>query len=147
MITPVTVDPDTGHVLDVGRSTRLATLKQRHAITVQQGGTCLNPGCERTRLELHHVQPWSAGGPTDMSNLAGYCTRCHHLIHLGLVTVTRDSDGGWRHQTRYRQHLPQLKRRAGNLTRVYLDALQRGGKKYALETTHDYRRGRTVVRT
>ena len=58
-ITPVTIDPANGHVLDVGRTQRLATLKQRQAIFVQQAGICFNPGCDRTRLEIHHMIPWS----------------------------------------------------------------------------------------
>ena len=59
--TPVLTDT-AGHVLDVGRTSRLATLKQRQAIFVQQTGTCFNPGCDRTHLEIHHMIPWSLGG-------------------------------------------------------------------------------------
>jgi hypothetical protein len=60
--TPIATD-DTGHVLDVGRTSRLATPKQRTAIQVQQDSVCVNPGCDRTHLEIHHLMPWSLGGP------------------------------------------------------------------------------------
>ena len=148
-ITPVTVDPTTGHVLDVGRTQRLATLKQRQAIFVQQAGVCYNPGCDRTRLEIHHMTPWSAGGRTDMADLRGYCTRCHHLIHLGLLIVQPDDHGGWTHRTKHREYLPQHKRRAANLTRIYLQALTHAGKAHALKATQHYRQGRghTIIRT
>ena len=35
-------------VLDVGRSYRHATLKQRHAVIARQGGQCATPGCWRS---------------------------------------------------------------------------------------------------
>lgn len=146
-ITPVTVDPATGSVLDVGRTQRLATLKQRQAIHVQQEGRCFNPGCDRTGLEIHHMIAWSLGGRTDLKDLRGYCTRCHHLIHLGLLIVKPDGRG-WTHQTRHHHNLPQHKRRTSHLTRVYLRALSHAGKQHALDVTRSYRRsrGHTVIR-
>jgi hypothetical protein len=63
------------------------------------------------------------------------------------LIVTPDGDGGWTHHTRHRQILPQHRRRAGNLTRIYLHALTHGGKAHALHVTHAYRRGHTVIRT
>lgn len=84
-----------------------------------------------------------------MANLAGYCTRCHHLIHLGTLIIHPDGNGGWRHTTKHRHDLPQQKRRAGHLTRIYLHALTQGGKAHALKTAQAYRQGRghTVIRT
>jgi hypothetical protein len=29
--------------------------------------------------------------------MGGYCVRCHHLIHAGLLVVRRDQNGDWRH--------------------------------------------------
>jgi hypothetical protein len=149
-VTPVVVDPaNPSRVLDVGRTQRLATLKQRQAIFVQQGGVCFNPGCDRARLEIHHMIPWSLGGRTDLKDLRGYCGRCHTLIHLGLLIVTPDGHGGWTHHTQGRVAFPQHKRRAGHLTRVYLQALTYGGKAHALRATHEYRQARahTIIRT
>jgi hypothetical protein len=93
--------------------------------------------------------PWSLGGPTDLANLRGYCTRCHHLIHLGLLIVKPDDNGDWIHETKHREYLPQHKRKAAHLTRIYLQALTQGGKQHALHATQNYRRGRspTTVRT
>lgn len=74
-------------VLDVGRSYRIATLKQRRAIQARQGGICAVPGCNNTHLEMHHPTWWSRGGTTSTDNLLGICPRCHHLVHRGLLTI------------------------------------------------------------
>jgi Domain of unknown function (DUF222)/HNH endonuclease len=81
------------HVLDVGRTERLATAKQRLAILVQQNFRCASPGCTNTHLEIHHIIAWLDGGPTDLHNLTGLCVSCHHLIHAGHLTCRRDIDG------------------------------------------------------
>ncbi|WP_229051201.1 HNH endonuclease signature motif containing protein [Aeromicrobium sp. Leaf350] len=80
---------DTGHVLDVGRTKRLATRKQRLAVLARQRHRCANPGCTNTHLEMHHATWWSRGGTTNVKELIGYCVGCHHLVHAGLLTVER----------------------------------------------------------
>ena len=127
-------------MLDVGRTQRLATLKQRQAIQTQQGGTCANPGCDRTHLEIHHLVPWSVGGHTDMADLAGYCSRCHHLIHQGLLITRKHPDGTWQHRTRHGSLLdkPRIGRRqAATYTRNLLTA----GIQYARQEHDRWRRG------
>jgi hypothetical protein len=54
---------------------------------VRDGGTCRFPGCTRTRCDLHHLQPWSAGGTTSLDNGLLLCTRHHTLIHQGYTTT------------------------------------------------------------
>jgi hypothetical protein len=120
--TEVTVD-QTGHVLDVGRTHRLATLKQRIAVYTRQGGVCAAPGCRNTHLELHHLIWWCHGGHTDLDHLAGYCTRCHHLIHQHLLVVTPDGDGGWVHQDRSGRVLDDTRRDADRANRDHLHHL------------------------
>ena len=67
--------------LDLGRSRRLHSRHQRIAIGLSQRG-CVWPGCDRPPAwtEIHHLQPWSAGGSTDL-NAAMVCPRHHHLAH------------------------------------------------------------------
>jgi Domain of unknown function (DUF222)/HNH endonuclease len=81
------------HVLDVGRTERLATAKQRLAILTHQHFRCATPGCTNTHLEIHHIVSWLDGGPTDMHNLTGLCVGCHHLIHTGHLTCQRNTNG------------------------------------------------------
>lgn len=84
--TPVlTAGPHT--TLDVGRTIRLGTARQRTAIATAQGDRCVGRGCSGPVVHLHHVQWWSRGGPTDLSNLVGLCPRCHRLVHAGLLSV------------------------------------------------------------
>jgi hypothetical protein len=72
-------------VLDVGRAARLVTAPIRTALIARDGGCCF-PGChvQPTQCEAHHIQPWWAGGPTSINNLA---LLCHH--HHGLVEPAR----------------------------------------------------------
>lgn len=96
-VTPILTSGDApqARTLNVGRSFRLATLKQRRAVIARQGGTCAAPGCRNTHLEIHHTIWWSLGGRTDLDLLIGLCVRCHHLIHRGLLVVTADGRGGF----------------------------------------------------
>ncbi|MFT4187993.1 MAG: DUF222 domain-containing protein [Aeromicrobium sp.] len=87
-ITPILTsgkDLPQAKILNVGRDHRLATPRQRKAIVARQHGRCAAPGCTNTHLEIHHTTWWSHGGRTDLDELAGYCSRCHHLIHRGLL--------------------------------------------------------------
>jgi hypothetical protein len=58
----------------VARSSRTVTPAQLTALQVRDGG-CVHPGCTRTAAfcDAHHVQHWSQGGATDLSNLVLLC--------------------------------------------------------------------------
>ena len=47
-------------------------------------------------LHVHHVVFRGHGGKTNESNLLCVCTRCHSMIHQGLLHVQRDEVGGYR---------------------------------------------------
>jgi hypothetical protein len=82
-------------VLNVGRSHRAPTLKQRRAVLARQDGICAAPGCNHTHLEIHHVIWWSKRGPTDLDLLIGLCLRCHHLLHRELLNITGNARDGF----------------------------------------------------
>lgn len=69
-------------VIDVGITKRLFTRRQRVALAARDGG-CRFPGCDRppSWSEAHHVQPWSEGGPTSVSNGILLCRHHHLLVH------------------------------------------------------------------
>lgn len=72
-----------GHVLDVGRKTRLIHSPLRRALQLRDKG-CRFPGCtEQAWVDGHHIQPWAEGGETSLSNLALLCRRHHVLVHEG----------------------------------------------------------------
>jgi Domain of unknown function (DUF222)/HNH endonuclease len=72
----------TSQVLDLGRHSRLATGPLRRALVLRDRG-CAFPGCDRPPrwTDAHHIQHWSDGGPTDLSNLVLLCGHHHRLIH------------------------------------------------------------------
>jgi hypothetical protein len=67
-----------GLLLDLGRSRRVATKNQTLALIARDGG-CSFPGCAHPPewCDRHHIDPWIAGGLTDVSNLTLLC-RYHH---------------------------------------------------------------------
>lgn len=78
----------TGQPLDVGRSQRLFTVRQRIALAARDGG-CRWAGCERppSWCEAHHIEPWSArSGRTDVADGVLLCRHHHLLVH----------NNGWR---------------------------------------------------
>ncbi|TSD54293.1 HNH endonuclease signature motif containing protein [Aeromicrobium piscarium] len=80
-ILPVVMNGDSVP-LDLGRSNRLHTEKQRRALALRDGG-CAFPGCDRppSWCEAHHVRPWADGGPTSIDNGVLLCAHHHHKIH------------------------------------------------------------------
>ncbi|HET6877962.1 MAG TPA: HNH endonuclease signature motif containing protein, partial [Jatrophihabitans sp.] len=91
------VTNDTGAVLALGRTRRLATHKQRLALAARDGG-CSFPGCTRPAAwcEAHHVIPWRLGGRTDLANLCLVC-RFHHreFERRGWRVAVRDGHPEW----------------------------------------------------
>jgi hypothetical protein len=67
------------HILDLGRSRRLASPAQRIALAIRDGG-CLWPGCEAPPgwCEVAHRTRWIDGGPTDLAELFLACPFHHH---------------------------------------------------------------------
>jgi 5-methylcytosine-specific restriction protein A len=78
--------------LDVGREQRCATLPQRRAIAVRDGG-CAHPECDRPAswCEIHHIIHWVDGGETNLDNLVMLCWTHHRMMHRsGWIVRIRD---------------------------------------------------------
>jgi len=70
-----------GSPLDLGRSARHASHRQRRALKTRDG-CCRFPGCTQTkRLIPHHVRWWTHGGRTDLDNLVLICPAHHRAVH------------------------------------------------------------------
>lgn len=80
-----------GVPVDVGRTSRLATTAQRHAIAVRDGG-CTFPGCDApiAWCDIHHAEAWQHGGNTDLANLVALCRHHHGVTHRNGWTMTLD---------------------------------------------------------
>lgn len=84
-----------GEPLDLGRTRRLFSGPQRVALANRDGG-CRWPGCDRppSWAEAHHINPFGAGGKTDLADGLLLCRRHHLLLHNHGWRVERaPSDG------------------------------------------------------
>jgi hypothetical protein len=79
-----------GVPIDLGRSQRLISRKQRRLLRRRDGG-CAFPCCDRPAswCDAHHIVPWEIGGPTDLDNLVLLCRRHHRLLHLKVPWLCR----------------------------------------------------------
>ncbi|MBM4727001.1 HNH endonuclease [Prescottella equi] len=73
---------DDGVPLNLGRTSRTVSKKQRRALIARDHG-CAFPGCGTppAHCEGHHVKHWADGGPTDLDNLVLLCRYHHQLLH------------------------------------------------------------------
>jgi hypothetical protein len=91
-------------VLDMGRSTRVATPHQRRALAVRDRH-CRFPSCSRQPqwCDAHHIEGWVESlGETNIDNLILLCRRHHTLVHNSRWAITRTADGEFEftHQAR-----------------------------------------------
>jgi hypothetical protein len=70
---------------------RTASAAQVRILKQVQAGSCGYPGCTHTRfLHAHHIEHWSAGGKTSVSNLMLLCQKHHRVLHEGGYKLTRE---------------------------------------------------------
>ena len=80
--------------LDLGTRHRLFSRAQVLALSAIHD-TCAAEGCERpfAWTEIHHLVPWSRGGPTDLANAVPLCGHHHRAIHDHRYIHHRQPDG------------------------------------------------------
>jgi hypothetical protein len=80
-------------VLHVERAHRTAPPRLRKALEVRDQH-CAAPGCriDPSRCEAHHVHEWEHGGSTDLDNMVLLCTRHHHAVHEGRMSIRRRTE-------------------------------------------------------
>lgn len=86
-----------GRPLDVGRTQRLFTERQRIALAARDGG-CRFPGCARppSYCEAHHIDHWLRDrGSTDVDRGILLCKHHHLLIHNHHWQIVSDPDVGF----------------------------------------------------
>lgn len=81
-----------GQSLFLGRSQRLGSMAQYLALCGEEGGSSA-PGkaTPPAMCDMHHIQSWAQGGPTDISNLTFVDPGTHRRID----DVRRDADAWW----------------------------------------------------
>ncbi|MCU1421777.1 MAG: endonuclease [Microbacteriaceae bacterium] len=88
---PILFDEDGDRVLNLGRSQRLFSPRQRTALEARDGG-CRFPDCDRppSWTEAHHINEWDRDqGGTDIADGILLCRHHHLLIHNNGWQVTR----------------------------------------------------------
>ncbi len=93
-------DPQTNHLIDLGRKRYVPSQALREFITARDQ-VCRFPGCERSARGGHvdHANPWSQGGETNRDNLGALCVRHHQLKTHGGWRITESAANGsvtWR---------------------------------------------------
>ena len=80
-------DGVTGRALWLGRTKRIATAEQRLVLHATDRG-CSHPGCDMPGYlcQVHHINDWAQGGPTDIDNLTFACPQHHKLLDKGWQT-------------------------------------------------------------
>ncbi|WP_347403748.1 DUF222 domain-containing protein [Micromonospora sp. WMMD710] len=80
--------------LDLGRQRRLITGPLRRALILRDHG-CTFPGCDRPPrwCHAHHIQHWTDGGDTSLTNAVLLCGHHHRHIHHTDWTVRMAGDG------------------------------------------------------
>jgi hypothetical protein len=81
--------------LDLGRERRLYSKHQRIALAQRYGG-CAAVICDRppSQTEVHHVDPWHAGGRTDLARGLPLCSAHHEMAdHPRTWEMTTRPDG------------------------------------------------------
>ncbi|MER6937140.1 HNH endonuclease [Nocardioides sp. NPDC127514] len=81
-------------VLDAGRGSRFFQPIQRKAMRLQHK-CCQAEGCDMPPewCDAHHLEPWAAGGKTDLKDGALLCPHHHRLAHAPGYTHERLPDG------------------------------------------------------
>lgn len=95
-ILPILFDASGVRPLDVGRTQRLFTARQREALAARDGG-CRFPDCDRpvSWTEAHHICPWERGGSTNIDNGILLCRHHHMLTHDNGWAIERDAVHGF----------------------------------------------------
>lgn len=82
-----------GVAFSVGRTQRIVPERTRQHVLRRDHHTCRMPWCGQTRgLEIHHIEHWEDGGPTDTWNLVSTCRSCHRRHHRGEFDIDGDAD-------------------------------------------------------
>jgi hypothetical protein len=90
--------------LDLGRSNRFFSEAQRVALATTYD-ECAAEGCDRPYAwsELHHEDPWSRGGATDLDRAVPLCRFHHRRAHDPTYAHFVDSDGAGRKSVTFRR--------------------------------------------
>lgn len=88
---------DDGQCVNVGRTKRLFTARQRIGLAIRDGG-CRAPNCDRppSWTEAHHIDFWHRDeGKTDIADGILLCRKHHLLFHNNKWEIVREAGDYW----------------------------------------------------
>ncbi len=71
---------DEGVPLQMGHTRRLFPTHLRKAVIIRDQ-CCIKCGAPPSHTQVHHIEHWADGGPTDLDNGCLLCQRCHTQVH------------------------------------------------------------------
>jgi hypothetical protein len=91
-----------GEALQLGRKARTATPTQRRVL-IARDQTCVIPNCTVPARwsDAHHIQWWSRGGATNVSNMAMICGPHHTEVHAGTWSLEMRDGVPWARPPRH----------------------------------------------
>ncbi|MHA6574578.1 HNH endonuclease signature motif containing protein [Pseudomonas yamanorum] len=78
--------------------------KTREKLIYEAGGKCANPGCDNTRLQIHHIKQWSIYKTHDAKHMIAICPTCHDACHFGRLKITDDQLYQWKKIVKNEEH-------------------------------------------
>ncbi|MFC9979515.1 DUF222 domain-containing protein [Gordonia sp. NPDC127522] len=78
-LTEIILDRE-GVPLQMGHTRRLYPAHLRKAVIVRDA-CCVKCGAPPSHTQVHHIESWADGGPTDLDNGCLLCQRCHTQVH------------------------------------------------------------------
>jgi hypothetical protein len=88
----VALDDEAGHTIYEGRARRFPSETQRRELW-RRDRHCRFPGCgHEIYTNVHHIEPWTPSGRTDLDNLVTLCRHHHHEIHSKRWSMRGDAN-------------------------------------------------------
>ncbi|CRM71331.1 hypothetical protein [Pseudomonas sp. 31 R 17] len=78
--------------------------KTRDSLIYEAGGKCANPGCDNTRLQIHHINHWAVYKTHDAEHMIAVCPACHDACHFGKLKITDEILHQWKKTVKKYEH-------------------------------------------
>lgn len=79
--------------------------KTREKLIFDAGGMCANPGCNNTRLQIHHIKYWAIYKTHDEKHMIAVCPTCHDACHFGQLKITDEQLYQWKNIAKNEEHV------------------------------------------
>lgn len=78
--------------------------KTREVLLHESNGKCANPGCNNSRVEIHHIRQWSIYKTHNSEHMIAVCPTCHDACHNGTFKISDELLYQWKGLTKERNY-------------------------------------------